>query len=100
MAPAPPRNGSAIEAPRFEGVVRPYSEEDVKRLQGSLKIEHTLALEGSKKLWVRPSIILRPRTLMHGALLPCGGLSVSLHACETAVCQTPCMRDAFPTSPH
>jgi isocitrate lyase len=51
MAPNNAANG--VEAPRFEGVVRPYSDEDVKKLQGSLKIEHTLALEGSKKLWVR-----------------------------------------------
>lgn len=51
MAPGNTANG--VEAPRFEGVVRPYSQEDVKKLQGSLKIEHTLALEGSKKLWVR-----------------------------------------------
>lgn len=97
MAPAPPRNGSAIEAPRFEGVVRPYSQEDVKRLQGSLKIEHTLALEGSKKLWVRPSIILRPRTLMHGALLSCGGcLSASTLARQLSVR----LHVRFATSPH
>mmetsp|Transcript_1776 Transcript_1776/g.5162 ORF Transcript_1776/g.5162 Transcript_1776/m.5162 type:complete len:423 (-) Transcript_1776:855-2123(-) len=51
MAPVPHSNGSSMEAPRFEGVTRPYSQEDVKKLQGSLKIEHTLALEGSKKLW-------------------------------------------------
>jgi isocitrate lyase len=45
-------NGRNVDAPRFEGVTRPYSIEDVKKLQGSLKIEHTLANEGSKKLWV------------------------------------------------
>lgn len=44
-------NGRNVDAPRFEGVTRPYSIEDVKKLQGSLKIEHTLANEGSKKLW-------------------------------------------------
>jgi isocitrate lyase len=42
---------NGVEAPRFEGITRPYTEADVKRLQGSLQIEHTLALEGSKKLW-------------------------------------------------
>lgn len=46
-------NGNKVEAPRFEGVHRPYSNEAVKKLQGSLKIEHTLAKEGSKKLWVQ-----------------------------------------------
>lgn len=48
-----PSKNSEIEAPRFEGVHRPYSNEAVKKLQGSLKIEHTLAKEGSKKLWVQ-----------------------------------------------
>jgi isocitrate lyase len=36
---------------RFDGVVRNYSKQDVDRLRGTLKIEHTLAAEGSKKLW-------------------------------------------------
>lgn len=40
-----------IEAPRFEGVTRPYTEKDVAMLQGSMKIEYTLANEGAKKLW-------------------------------------------------
>ena len=44
-----------IEAPRFEGVTRPYTEKDVAMLQGSMKIEYTLANEGAKKLWVCPS---------------------------------------------
>lgn len=38
-------------AKRFEGITRPYTEEDVKRLQGSVKIEHTLADRGARKLW-------------------------------------------------
>ena len=54
---APNNTANGVEAPRFEGVVRPYSQEDVKKLQGSLKIEHTLAAEGSKKLWVRFSMV-------------------------------------------
>lgn len=41
-----------IDAPRFEGVIRPYTEADVAKLQGSMKIEYTLANEGAKKLWV------------------------------------------------
>lgn len=36
---------------RFEGIVRPYSYEDVKRLRGSKQIAHTLATDGAKKLW-------------------------------------------------
>jgi isocitrate lyase len=37
--------------PRWKGVQRTYSFADVKRLQGSLKIEHTLARRGADKLW-------------------------------------------------
>jgi isocitrate lyase len=36
---------------RFAGVTRPYSKEDVERLQGSLTIAHTLATQGAEKLW-------------------------------------------------
>src|ERR1700761_8806469 len=37
--------------PRWKGVQRPYSFADVKRLQGSLVVEHTLARRGAEKLW-------------------------------------------------
>ncbi|HZG86380.1 isocitrate lyase [Paenibacillus sp.] len=37
--------------PRFEGVARPYSAEDVVRLRGSVVVEHTLAKRGADKLW-------------------------------------------------
>jgi isocitrate lyase len=37
--------------PRWKGVQRTYSFADVKRLQGSLTIEHTLARRGAEKLW-------------------------------------------------
>lgn len=36
---------------RFQGIVRNYSEKDVRKLQNSLKVEHTLATVGSQKLW-------------------------------------------------
>lgn len=36
---------------RYEGIKRNYSQADVERLRGSLKIEHTLARRGSIKLW-------------------------------------------------
>ena len=36
---------------RWAGVERPYSGEDVRRLQGSVVIEHTLARRGAEKLW-------------------------------------------------
>jgi isocitrate lyase len=37
--------------PRFAGIVRPYSPEDVERLRGSVRIEHTLADMGARRLW-------------------------------------------------
>ena len=36
---------------RWEGIERPYSEEDVERLRGSVKVEHTLARLGAERLW-------------------------------------------------
>src|SRR5687767_611727 len=39
------------ENPRWKGVKRGYSAEDVFRLRGSLQVEHTLARRGAEKLW-------------------------------------------------
>src|SRR5512140_2671717 len=39
------------ENPRWRGVRRGYTAEDVVRLLGSVKIEHTLAKLGAEKLW-------------------------------------------------
>jgi isocitrate/methylisocitrate lyase len=36
---------------RFAGIVRPYSDSDVERLRGTLKIEYTLARHGAETLW-------------------------------------------------
>ncbi len=36
---------------RFDGVVRPYSQADVEKLRGSVKISYTLAELGAKRLW-------------------------------------------------
>lgn len=38
-------------SPRWEGITRPYSAEDVLRLRGSLLIEQTLARRGAEKFW-------------------------------------------------
>ncbi len=37
--------------PRWQGISRNYSADDVIRLRGSLQIEHTLARRGAEKLW-------------------------------------------------
>ncbi|PUA19926.1 isocitrate lyase [Glaciimonas sp. PCH181] len=39
------------ENPRWKGVKRNYTAEDVVRLRGSVQIEHTLAKRGADKLW-------------------------------------------------
>ena len=39
------------ENPRWKGIERRYSAEDVVRLRGSLHIEHSLARHGAEKLW-------------------------------------------------
>ena len=36
---------------RWQGITRPYTAEDVMRLRGSVKIEHTLARLGADRLW-------------------------------------------------
>ena len=36
---------------RWNNIKRPYTQDDVDRLGGSLKIEHTLAKNGAEKLW-------------------------------------------------
>ena len=39
------------ENPRWRGVRRDYTAEDVCRLRGTLMVEHTLACRGAEKLW-------------------------------------------------
>jgi isocitrate lyase len=38
-------------SPRWKGLERPYTAEDVLRLRGSIHIEHTLARMGAERLW-------------------------------------------------
>jgi len=44
-------NTSPAGAKRWDGIKRPYSAEDVRRLRGSLRIRHTLAEVGAERLW-------------------------------------------------
>lgn len=41
------------ENPRWNGIVRPYTAEDVLKLRGKVIIEHSLARLGANKLWRR-----------------------------------------------
>ena len=38
-------------SPRWKGVTRPYSSDDVISLRNSIEIQHTLSKEGSERLW-------------------------------------------------
>src|SRR5207248_1073104 len=40
-----------VSSPRWRGVTRPYTVEDVERLRGSMQIEYTLAQQGAERLW-------------------------------------------------
>jgi isocitrate lyase len=37
--------------PRWQGITRPYTQQDVERLRGSIHVEHTLARLGAERLW-------------------------------------------------
>jgi isocitrate lyase len=38
-------------SPRWEGITRPYTPDDVWKLRGTVHVEHTLARTGAEKLW-------------------------------------------------
>ena len=41
----------SLLATRWNGIARTYSPEDVRRLRGTVRIEHTLAQMGARRLW-------------------------------------------------
>ncbi|HYY30571.1 MAG TPA: isocitrate lyase [Chthoniobacterales bacterium] len=45
------KNRWPMPGARWEGVVRPYTKEEVERLQGTVKIEYSLARLGAERLW-------------------------------------------------
>jgi isocitrate/methylisocitrate lyase len=45
------RNGAGAE--RWRGIARPYGEDEVARLRGSVRVEHSLARRGAERLWSR-----------------------------------------------
>src|SRR5688572_26527641 len=44
-------NGVTSADRRWAGIRRPYTAADVQRLRGSVKVEHTLAQLGARRLW-------------------------------------------------
>jgi isocitrate lyase len=73
---------------RFEGVTRPYTEQDVQRLRGSVKVEYTLAQRGADQLWE----LLKSEDYVH-ALGALSGNQVSV-ACKSIL--LPCLVPAQP----
>ena len=51
--PTTPDNSphAKLHAQRFEGITRTYSQKDVEKLRGSVRIQYTLAEMGARKLW-------------------------------------------------
>ena len=48
----PERHDDLLSSPkRWEGIVRDYSPEEVRRLRGSVQVRHTLAEIGAARLW-------------------------------------------------
>ncbi len=41
----------ALHARRFSGILRPYAAADVERLRGTVRVAHTLAELGARRLW-------------------------------------------------
>ncbi len=46
-----PASTPGVHDRRFAGITRPYSEADVDRLRGTVKVEYTLARLGAERLW-------------------------------------------------
>src|SRR5580658_2079 len=51
VAPRATENRWPKPGARWKDVIRPYTEEEVERLRGTVKIEYTLARLGAERLW-------------------------------------------------
>ena len=54
------------KSPRWSGITRGYSAEDVARLRGTVRVEHTLARMGAERLWALMQT--RPYVMSLGAV--------------------------------
>ncbi len=68
------KDTDAFNHPRWKGIKRPYTEADVMRLRGTLRIEHTIADYSSRRLW--KSMNEKPFVRSLGALT--GGQAVQM----------------------
>jgi isocitrate lyase len=60
--------------PRWEGVTRPYTTSDVRRLRGSVRIDHTLATLGALRLWA----LIQERPYVHALGAMTGNQAVQM----------------------
>ena len=51
MSRLPHAPGNGFAKRRWDGIVRPYGEDEVERLRGSVRIRYTLAETGAARLW-------------------------------------------------
>ena len=51
VAPEATENKWVMPGARWKDVVRPYTEKDVAKLRGTVKIEYSLARMGAERLW-------------------------------------------------
>jgi isocitrate lyase len=76
LPPPSSPEGTSFVPPRdrFDGIVRPYSEADVARLRGSVRIEYTLAERGARRLWQ----LLHTEDYVHALGAMTGGQAVQM----------------------
>ncbi|MBX3269883.1 MAG: isocitrate lyase [Sandaracinaceae bacterium] len=70
----PDRDTDDWSHPRWKGVVRPYTQADVQKLRGSVRLSHTLADKGARRLW--KAMAEKPFVRSLGALT--GGQAVQM----------------------
>ncbi len=63
-----------FDHPRWNGVVRPYTEADVQKLRGSVRMQYTLADRGARRLWK----MLQERDYVHSLGALTGGQAVQM----------------------
>lgn len=66
---------NGFHSPRWAGISRAYSADDVKRLRGTVYVEHSLARSGAQKLW---------RLLHHESYVPALGALTGNQAVQMA----------------
>jgi malate synthase len=76
MAPRPHESTMPSDwtDPRWEGVTRPYTTSDVRRLRGSVRIDHTLATLGALRLWA----LIQERPYVHALGAMTGNQAVQM----------------------